>query len=110
MGPAVVCYAFSLEVFVKFLLITEPPKKEFTDAHDLEALYNNLPSVLRSKVEAKLVAGKIDLELEKVAFGNNLRTFAKAFVEWRYQYEGNAKPVSLDFVRRLLEALENLAA
>jgi len=100
-APAIVCYAFSLEIYLKFLLKNEG--KEIKKTHDLANLYNRLSESLRREIEGKVGD-------DNQVFQNNLKSFGKAFEEWRYQYEdGSAKPASIGFALKLIAALEEIA-
>jgi HEPN domain-containing protein len=100
-APAIVCYAFSLEIYLKFLLKNEG--KEIKKTHDLANLYNRLSESLRREIEGKVGD-------DNQVFQNNLKSFGKAFEEWRCQYEdGSAKPASIGFASKLIAALEAIA-
>jgi hypothetical protein len=98
--PAVVCHAFSLEVYLKFLLKISMNIE--SREHDLKTLYMMLDESTRNEIETKV-------GYEKNIFENNIDLFKKAFIEWRYFYEeGNAKVVNLEFVRKMVEAIEEI--
>src|SRR5262249_44529889 len=76
MGPAVVCYAFSLELYLKLLHVLASGKSP--RGHELNKLYDDLPS----KTKSDLLA-----ECERIDLVNELTSAANAFKEWRYSHE-----------------------
>jgi hypothetical protein len=98
--PAVVCHAFSLEVYLKFLL--KISRNIESKEHDLKTIYKMLDESIRNEIETKV-------GYERSIFENNIDLFKKAFIEWRYFYEeGNAKVVNLEFVRKMGEVIEEI--
>jgi hypothetical protein len=76
MRPAVVCYAFSLELYLKLLHVSASGKS--TWGHELNTLYNGLPPTTKSDLLAECYG--IDLVGE-------LTSAANAFKQWRYSHE-----------------------
>lgn len=75
MAPAVVCYAFSAELYLKLLhvIATGQPKR----GHKLDELFQSLPEDTRSELASNYTG---DL-------GTELTAMSQAFVEWRYEHE-----------------------
>ncbi len=107
--PALVCSVFSVELYLKAILCLE--SLPIPGTHDLEALFVALPPAWRDELRTAYVA-----EIPKPGYaairesGNypkdidsNLQVAAKAFVKWRYMFEGVDLPgYWLDPVRNLL--------
>ena len=98
--PAVVNLAFSIELYLKFLLA----KNETPDStdHNLSKLFDLLDSTIQQEI--------IDLtDYDKDEFKSLLRKHAKAFVEWRYMHERNVSiNAYLEFMRKLADCVESI--
>lgn len=76
MVPAVVCYAFSLELYLKLLHVLASGKS--TKGHELNELYDSLPP----KTKHDLLA-----ECDGIDLVSELTSAANAFRQWRYSHE-----------------------
>ena len=76
MGPAVVCYTFSLELYLKLLHVLARGKS--IKGHELNKLYKALPN----QTKAALLAECSDIDLVQ-----ELTSAADAFRQWRYRHE-----------------------
>jgi hypothetical protein len=94
--PMVTCSAFSLELHLKCLILLEGGTS--TKDHDLEALFSKLTpesqakirasyEILKAKIDAGFAAAK-GIPARPTDFDFVLRASAKAFVKFRYAYEG----------------------
>ena len=98
--PAIAFYAFSLEVYLKFLLLifNEINSKK----HDISKLYEMLDQNIKFQIENKI-------GYNHDTFKSNLKIFKNAFIEWRYFYEErDPKIVNLDFVKKMIFAIEEI--
>lgn len=78
MAPAVVCFAFSAELYLKLLhliSIGNPDK-----IHGLKEIFAVLPEATRQKVGSRYPGGLKNLEAE-------IKAVSSAFVDWRYLHE-----------------------
>ncbi len=89
---SVVLYALSCEISLKALLLKT--NAQIPHSHDLKSLFENLPVVNQESIKSKMVdfAENFNILLERNK---------KAFIEWRYFYEGNHKEVDITFLRKL---------
>jgi len=98
--PAVVNLAFSIELYLKFLLA----KNETPDStdHNLSKLFDLLDSTIQQEI--------IDLaDYDKDEFELLLSKHTEAFVEWRYIHERNVSiNVDLKFMRKLIDCVESI--
>ena len=98
--PAVVNLAFSIELYLKFLLA----KNETPDStdHNLSKLFDLLDSTIQQEI--------IDLtDYDKDEFESLLSKHTEAFVEWRYIHERNVSiNVDLKFMRKLIDCVESI--
>jgi HEPN domain-containing protein len=97
--PAVVNLAFSIELYLKFLLAkNETPSR----GHKLLALFDSLDSTIKQEI--------IDLsDYDKDEFESLLSKHTEAFVEWRYVHERNVSiNVDLKFMRKLIDCVESI--
>lgn len=82
-GPAVVCYAFSVELFLK-LLGQRASGTYLGSEHALDELFQHLPEKLRAKIQAHYASAGQPTGSD-VAY--HLHKAARAFKEWRYVHE-----------------------
>ena len=97
--PAVVCVAFSIEIGFKALILKSgntPPSD-----HKLKSLFRLLELATQQAIRAK--AG-----LDEAVFDSSLSAANKAFVEWRYVYEGAAAQADLQFLSNLAKATQDI--
>lgn len=79
MSPAVVCFAFSIELYLKLLHILstgQAPK-----GHKLEELFLSLPETTRQGLTTKYGSAELQVHVSAVS---------TAFVDWRYEHEHEA--------------------
>jgi len=96
--PAVVSLAFSIELYLKFLLAKN---KTPCRSHKLLDLFNSLDSTIKQEI--------IDLtNYDKDKFELLLSKHTEAFVEWRYIHEKNEKSINVDleFMIKLIDCVE----
>ena len=91
--PMVVCSAFSLELYLKCLILIEGGKSG--SLHDLEKLFSKITpesrKIVRASYEArrpKVNAGLATIPVPKTDFDFVLHWSAKAFEHFRYAFEG----------------------
>ena len=97
--PGVVNLAFSIELYLKFLLAkNETPSR----GHKLLALFDSLDSTIKQEI--------IDLtDYDKDEFESLLSKHTEAFVEWRYIHERNVSiNVDIKFMRKLIDCVESI--
>ena len=96
--PPVVCMAFSIELFLKFLL------KSTAYGHNLLNLFNELDESTKSDiVEAT--------PLTRPLFEFHLITHSEIFEDWRHLLHGEdlIKRVNHDFMKNFLQSLSHIA-
>jgi hypothetical protein len=99
--PAVVCSAFSVELFIKCLVMVEGGKAP--QRHDLKMLFSRLTPDSRAAIAQRfdeLIAASPTAQAIKAQFPNVLLalddvldTVDRVFEHWRYAYEGQAGSV-----------------
>ena len=99
MVPAVVNLAFSIELYLKFLLAKNKTPHR---GHKLLDLFDSLDSTIKQEI--------IDLtNYDKDEFELLLSKHTEAFVEWRYIHEKNVSiNVDLKFMRKLIDCVESI--
>ena len=97
--PTVVNFAFSIELYLKFLL---NKNKTSIKSHNLLDLFNLLDLTIKQEI--------IDLSnYDKDKFELLLNEHAKAFVEWRYLHEINESiHVDINFMMKMTESVESI--
>ena len=96
---AVVCLAFSVELFLKAILTMQ--SNHYGKEHNLKILFDKIDRAERDRVIGN-TGMKSDVFLPK------LEKAAGAFVDWRYLYEQGPMCLDYDFLSRLQVALEGL--
>jgi hypothetical protein len=107
-GPSVVCYAFSIELYLKLLCAITTGQA--ARGHKLTELFDRLPEATRTELSAVFPGINLREELEKCS---------NAFVEWRYSHEQESLVINPSFfivvarachqmVRKLKPSLEVL--
>ena len=97
-APAVVCYAFALEIYMKLLChITQISVKK---NHNLIEQFDALPESA-IKIMAKHYRTS-EPELRK-----DIEAISNAFVEWRYLYEKNEAQISITVLSNICFSLHN---
>lgn len=76
MAPAVVCFAFSLELYLKLLHVISSGAQ--VRGHKVDALFDSLPADLRERIARAYGTASLS---------DHLRAASGAFVDWRYQHE-----------------------
>ena len=97
--PAVVNLAFSIELYLKFLLAkNETPSR----GHKLLDLFDSLDSTMKQEI--------IDLtNYDKDEFELLLSKHTEAFENWRYIHESNERrEVDIIFMRKLIACVESI--
>jgi HEPN domain-containing protein len=79
LAPAIVCYAFSLELYLKLLHVLATGAA--TKGHKLDELFLSLPPNLQTELAALYPHGELVPQLSAVT---------NAFIEWRYGHEHGA--------------------
>jgi HEPN domain-containing protein len=97
MGPAVVCYAFSLELYLKLLCVLTGGK--IIREHKLDKLYDALPDETKTALVAE--CSGIDLVRE-------LTSAAEAFEHWRYSHEHERLNISPSMLVEIVERCHRL--
>jgi len=98
--PAVVNLAFSIELYLKFLLVKNNISAR---SHDLSELFNNLDSITQQKIINST-------SYDENEFKSLLSKHKKAFIEWRYLHEVNTEiEAILVFMKKLSNCLEDIA-
>ncbi len=97
--PAVVNLAFSIELYLKFLLAKNGKQCR---GHKLLDLFDLLDSTIQQEI--------IDLtDYDKDEFKSLLSKHTEAFVEWRYMYEKDVSiSADLKFMRKLIDCVESI--
>ena len=98
--PAIVNLAFSIELYLKFLLLAE--KKTLKKTHRLLDLFNLLDSTTKQKI--------INLtKYDKDEFESLLSKHTEAFEDWRYIYEKNESiSANMEFMKKLVDCVESI--
>jgi hypothetical protein len=96
-APVAVCYALSIELFIKSLEATTKMKHEISQTwklheetlvkpkrggHNLIALFDHLQPEIRNEINVNFKA------THHREFRDELEKVSTVFVDWRYQYEG----------------------
>lgn len=94
--PMIVCYAFAVELYLKSL------SSKSLRNHRLNVLYCHLDIQLRHEISMAYTkyTGRHQRELE-----TDLRQFAKAFVEWRYVFEGEGQQLRVNLLIAVTKAI-----
>lgn len=98
--PGAVNYAFAAELALKGLIRVH--MKEDARGHDLEKLFNRLPSEVQDVLRGPGTSS--------VVFAERLHEDRLTFETWRYAYEKGEVSVSLTFLPRLASASMQLLA
>jgi hypothetical protein len=102
-APAVVCAAFSAEIGLKALLI-----KEGNFDPDVDCQHPPFPlfGKLSDHVQAAMIRAA---GMDRASFELQLQNAKDVFVKWRYLNEIEHKSVNLDFVLKIVPAIESVA-
>lgn len=97
--PAVVNLAFSIELYLKFLLAKNKTTKR---RHELLDLFNLLDPSIKQDIIKLTNYNKDEFEVL-------LKKHSEAFREWRYIHESNESiGADLEFMRKLVECVESI--
>ncbi|MDP2629825.1 MAG: hypothetical protein Q8P56_00265 [Candidatus Uhrbacteria bacterium] len=97
LSPAVVCYAFAIEIYLK-LLLRQTLGKDIK-GHNLKVLFSILPEETKEIARKKFASNNLEAEIERVA---------SAFVDNRYDYENtNFFGLSTSMLAQIGSALHN---
>lgn len=125
MGPSIVCLAFSLELYIKYLYYTinlKPPRGK--DGHNILKLFKKLPKETRLAIfEHELIRENIFFTRGNVfsinkhtkdytdydRFLDALQAISNSFVEWRYSYEHCALSYDTSLTLALIIAIREIA-
>ena len=100
--PAAVNLAFSIELYLKYLLTKNSKNKKPCRGHNLLDLFNSLDSTIKQEIVK--ITGYNEEEFKIL-----LSKHAEAFVEWRYIYERNKSiSVNIEFMRKLIDCVESV--
>ncbi len=99
--PAIVNFAFSIELYLKYLLIKNGAG--FKKVHKLFDLFNLLNTDIKQEIIKSTTYNQAEFELL-------LEQHTNAFIDWRYLHEKKQNEnVDLEFMRRLLDSIERIA-
>ena len=79
MSPAIVCFAFSVEMYLKLLSVLATGNH--AKGHELHKLFTNLSDNIKQKLNHSYVNSN---------FENDILSVSNSFVEWRYAQEHEA--------------------
>jgi HEPN domain len=85
-SPAIVSIAFSAELFLKSLLLSQHKSTKHT--HRLDKLFNDLESSTQARIIKESCKSK---KITTSKFRKYLSNVSNAFVEWRYVFEGTGR-------------------
>jgi capsule polysaccharide modification protein KpsS len=95
-APAIVCYAFAIEIYLK--LLSQMAQVEIKRKHTLSILFNTLP---RNYIEIIVKHYNLsEAELRKA-----ISDVSNAFVEWRYLYEQDGAIMSTKILSNICVCL-----
>ena len=97
MAPAIVCFAFAAELYLKLLhtIAVGSPSK----GHDLKELFGVLPQEAQDAVAKEFGNGDL---------AGQINTASTAFVHWRYQHEHETLTVNLDTLINFAKAVHKV--
>ena len=98
--PGVVSLAFACELYLKALYVLETGNTR--QGHRLNVLYVGLSEPTRTYIKARYEHRRRGLQL---VLEEDLLTFANAFTEWRYVYEGEQTPMDITGLAQLTSSL-----
>ena len=101
-GPAIVCYAFSLELLLKSVLLREGKSLR---GHDLLELFNNLSEESQAFILREAFS---NLKLNKYNFNVELDKIKNLFNEFRYIHERDYATANLRFMHWFSETISTL--
>lgn len=106
-APFVVNAAFSAELYLKCLKITEG---EPSQTHTLTTLHKSLPNKIKDKINKHKATLEPHYKVERgVLFKEHLKNINNAFVNWRYIFEKEAEHININTVIFVLHVLHQTA-
>lgn len=114
--PFVVNASFSIELYLKCICIIESGKKKAPYMHELDKLYDSLSVEVQNKLSDVFIKENEKLGTYHLAKENKpdfewslknvLKESSKAFIKWRYSYEGKLPDVVS--IKAVIFALETI--
>ena len=101
-APAIVCYAFSTEIFLKSLLMRDGISYK---KHDLFESFELLAPETKLKI---MKSAHQKLKLNNEDFITKLDKVKNAFIQWRYIHESDFGSIDLQFLTGLAEILSEV--
>lgn len=101
-GPAIVCYAFSIELILKSILLREGKSVK---GHDLLKLFNNLSPESKLNITSQ-IESSFQVSLDE--FNKNLGEIKNSFNDFRYIHETDHAFANLDFITKLADIMSNI--
>ena len=98
MAPAIVCFAFSVEMYLKLLSVIATGK--YPKDHKLQELFSSLPEEFQKTLITKYVNTSFEADMANVS---------NAFIEWRYEHEYAALTINPDVLINIASACHTLA-
>lgn len=98
--PGVACLAFSIEVGLKAIILSEGGS---SSGHKLDELFKKT-----SKVTQNMIVQEVGLD--QARFAKSLGAASDVFVEWRYIYEQDYAHADTEFLTKLADAVQKAAA
>jgi hypothetical protein len=100
--PGIVGLAFACELYMKSLFVMETGKPKATGTHRLNVLFAALSEETRAAIAERYGDRRRGLNLN---LQSDLVTFANAFVDFRYVYEGKAGEMDIVGLAQLAASL-----
>jgi HEPN domain-containing protein len=97
MAPAIVCFAFAAELYIKLLSVVGTGKA--AKGHKLDELFASLPQDLSDEVTKSYGDSNLHAHLEAAS---------SAFVQWRYQHEHETLTINLHHLINFSKACHRL--
>ena len=106
MSVAIVCLAFSVELYIKYLhyKIT----KESPRGHDILKLFLNLPESVQQRIFTYHSIAKYGWNFSQ--FKNEIQAISDGFKKWRYSHEYTSLQYNNYFALVFIEAIKSVAA
>ena len=98
MAPAIVCFAFSVEMYLKLLCVLSTGS--YTKGHKLDDIFRSLPEEFQKNLIAKYVNTNFETDISNVS---------NAFIEWRYEHEYEALTINPQLLINIASACHTLA-
>jgi hypothetical protein len=105
MGVDVVCLAFSVELFIKYLHLAITGR--VPHEHSIMELYKKLPKNVQQEIFACRSIANYGWSYSQ--FEKELFAISDGFTKWRYSYEANTLRYNSYFALAFIEAMKNAA-